>query len=304
MKNIKFKNTIINCPICEKNNFSFIGYNGGKYHPNKKGKESQIFKCIDCSLLLPNPLPLPQNIQEVYNNPNEYFSYHASKNWEKRSIEHHKTIKTLLKLNKKNISNYKLLEIGSGRGEFLNACKSFSNIDAIGIEVSEDFINFARKKNITIQKRELDDFIDKKEKFDFIVLIAVIEHLDNPDKYLNKIQKLLKKDGVIYIDCPQEPNIVTILYNFVMKIMGKKNCLNLQPTWEPFHIYGFNIPSLKKILAKNNLSIIKYRIWSPAKPNFKINYKNFVFYFMFYFINYIGNILKLSQNIFLYAKGK
>ena len=269
MKNIKFINHKISCPICEKNNYSFIGYNGGKYHPNNKGIESKIFKCKDCSLLFPNPLPLPENIQEIYNHPNEYFTFHASKNWDKRSIEHQTTIETMLKLNKSNLKNYKLLEIGSGRGEFLNACKNFSNIEATGIEVSDDFINFAKKKNINIQKKELDDFINKKEKFDLIVLIAVIEHLDNPDKYLSKIQKLLNKDGIVYIDCPQEPNIVTILYNFAMKIIGKKNCLNLQPTWEPFHIYGFNIPSLKKILKKNHLEIVQYRIWSSTKPNFK-----------------------------------
>ena len=62
--------------------------------------------------------------------------------------------------------------------------------------------------------------------------------------------------------------------------------------------------SIKKILDKNNLAIIKYKIWSPTKPNFKLSYKNFIFYIIMFSLNNLGNFLKLSQNMFIYAKNK
>ena len=85
-----------------KNNSIFIGYNGGNYHPNKKGLESKIYRCRECSLFYPNLLPIPENIQNIYKNPNEYFSFYASQNWEKRIKEHKKTLQKLFNIKKIN----------------------------------------------------------------------------------------------------------------------------------------------------------------------------------------------------------
>tara|TARA_X000000950_G_scaffold241694_1_gene295475 strand:+ start:558 stop:1481 length:924 start_codon:yes stop_codon:yes gene_type:complete len=303
MKKFVFKQ--INCPICNKNETDFLGHNGGKYHPNKKGIESKIFRCKKCSLIFANPQPLPINIQEIYVDADNYFSYNATEDWEKRRNEHKKTIKKLLSFTeKKNKIDkvYKLLEIGSGRGEFLKCCQGFSNIDATGIEVSDDFIKFAKNKNIRIEKKELDQFIDENTKFDIVIMIAVIEHLANPDEYIKNINKVLEEDGIIYIDCPQEPNIVTILYSLVMKILRKKQCLNLQPTWQPYHLFGFNRKSIKKILNKYDFKILNISIWSPPKPSFKVNKKNFLIYLTIFLINIFGNLISLSQNMFVYAR--
>ena len=61
----KFKFERINCPICLKNNSIFIGYNGGNYHPNKKGLEWWRFKGdLDEALESPDNVAckkIPQN---------------------------------------------------------------------------------------------------------------------------------------------------------------------------------------------------------------------------------------------------
>ena len=42
----------------------------------------------------------------------------------------------------------------------------------------------------------------KKEKFDVVFLIAVIEHMDRPDLVIKKLKRLLNKDGKFVITAP------------------------------------------------------------------------------------------------------
>src|SRR5699024_2474410 len=103
--------------------------------------------------------------------------------------------KIILKL-KKNTK--KLLDIGSGTGDFLNASKEYG-ISSTGTEPNEH----ARKLSITKGNKVVED-LDKLEgtNFDVITLWHVLEHVYQPSEYLEKINRLLNQDGLLLIAVP------------------------------------------------------------------------------------------------------
>ena len=76
-----------------------------------------------------------------------------------------------------------------------------------------------------------------------------------PTKFISEVSSLLKEGGVIFIDCPREPNLLTMIGNLANRIFGNEAVYNLQPTWEPYHVFGFNPKSLRILLEKNNIEI-------------------------------------------------
>ena len=56
---------------------------GGKFQREGLGEETKIVQCIDCSLIFPNPFPVPDSLESIYGDPDEYFS--GKEEWYARS---------------------------------------------------------------------------------------------------------------------------------------------------------------------------------------------------------------------------
>ena len=106
----------------------------------------------------------------------------------------------------KNFINFdsakNVLEIGCGTGGILSFFQSIK-CDVTGVDYENDHLEFARKKNI----KTFSDYKNIDKKFDIVILSHVLEHLVEPDEVLNNCKKLLKKNGLIYIEVPSIESI-------------------------------------------------------------------------------------------------
>jgi SAM-dependent methyltransferase len=107
----------------------------------------------------------------------------------------------------KEFSNINLLEVGSAEG---GAVKYFyeQGANCYGIEISKGRNDFA-KGYINIDKIKFtegdicdDVFVEKLPKMDLILIRDVIEHIPDKLKALQNLNKLLKKDGLIFLSFP------------------------------------------------------------------------------------------------------
>ena len=128
----------------------------------------------------------------------------------------------ILKFYKKNIKlkkRIKFLEIGSGHGLLSKYLVDNSpHNSGVICDISKQSLVLVKKilkskKNLNEIKFVNQDFfkLNRKSKFDFIIMGEVIEHVKNPKVFLKKANNLLKKNGQIFLstcaNCAQVDHI-------------------------------------------------------------------------------------------------
>lgn len=245
------------CPICEKTPDRFVGKRGGDSHREGLGVECRIWRCSSCSLVFPNPMPFPENgLGQHYDvDADDYFKAHDTENRLDGA-------KSLLATAEKILGHKgKLLDVGVGRGETLVAAKELG-WDAEGVEPSATFADYAEERTgLKIWREPIEDSSVADNEYDVIVLAAVLEHLYYPDEIVCRISRALKPGGILYLDVPNEAGLYFRVGNAYQKLRGRDWCVNLAPTFSPYHVFGFSSKALKKLLAKYGLSPVYWNVY-------------------------------------------
>jgi len=158
--------------------------------------------------------------------------------------------------NNEPLSGINILDIGCGGG-LLSEPMSRLGASVTGIDASEKNIQIAKlhsKKN----KLKINyicsspEKINVKKKFDVILNMEIIEHVEDVELFLKSSSNLLKKNGLMFI-----ATINKTLKSYIFAIVGAEYILRWLPIgtheWEKF----VKPEDLKKILYKNNLSLSK-----------------------------------------------
>jgi SAM-dependent methyltransferase len=235
------------CPVCGKCARRLIGIRGGKFHRYKLGIESPIYRCIGCGLLFPDPFPEPQDVQKMYADPDKYFQSHAS--FDKKSEQFRGIIRGIRA--RVGSDGFSILDVGSGRGELLEAANLEGVARAVGLELSESMIEFAGTRGLHVVGKTAEDYAQSApEPFDSVVLNAVVEHVDDPDSLIRSVVELVRPGGIIYIDIPNEPSLLSLLFRLRGWLTGSAAVMELAPTFPPYHVWGFNRRSMTALLNK------------------------------------------------------
>ncbi len=131
-----------------------------------------------------------------------------------------------------------LLDVGAGYGTFVEVALS-NGLNAIGIEPAKNLHVFARSKlGDKVQHTDLRNFIrTNRATYDFISLIHVIEHVKDPKSFLIAVLKLLKPNGVLYMETPNGSSH--------QAVVEKDNYTFLTP---PDHLNLFSQTSLQELI--------------------------------------------------------
>ena len=161
-----------------------------------------------------------------------------------------------LKNKSKPSSGIKILDIGCGGG-LLSEPMSRMGANVTGIDASDKNIKIAKlhsKKNkLKINYLCLSpEKLKIEKKFDVILNMEIVEHVEDIDFFLKSCSKLLKKNGLMFV-----ATINKTLKSYVFAIVGAEYVLRWLPIgtheWEKF----VKPEDLKKILMKYDLSLNK-----------------------------------------------
>ena len=162
------------------------------------------------------------------------------------------------------LKDIKILDIGCGGG-LLSEPLSRLGAKVTGIDASDRNIKIA-KMHLEKSKLDIDYYCsspDKfvaKEKFDVVLNMEIVEHVDNVDFFLFKSSELLKKNGLMFI-----ATLNKTLKSYVFAIIGAEYILKWLPIgthdWNKFLKPGDLINICKNnSLNLNNLIGVKFDI--------------------------------------------
>lgn len=233
------------CPVCLSTNFREVLQ--AKDHTVSK-KDFSISHCDNCSFRFTNPVPGQNDIGPYYQS-DEYISHSdTSKGIINKAyqIVRKRTLKQKRNIIKRFTGKPagSLLDIGAGTGAFLNTMKT-ANWQVKGIEPDET----ARSKAKEVWNIDLNpatDFYDLEEgKYDAITMWHVLEHVHELEAYLEKIFKLLKKNGKYIVAVPNYTSHDAAKYKEFWAAYDV-----------PRHLYHFSPDALQHLVERKGFKLV------------------------------------------------
>ena len=231
------------CPSCDSSNIkphiSCIDYTMSE-------EKFTIVSCETCDFKFTSPRPEDEKLGNYYKSDN-YISHTNNKIGIFNKLYHFArkiSINIKLRLIKGEASGKKILDIGSGTGEFLKASESLG-YNGIGIEPSKIARKKARKNyNLNISKdTSLNQF--ETSEFDVITMWHVLEHVTDLNNTIKGLHKIIKKDGKLIIGVPNHNS-------YDAKFYGK-----YWAAWDvPIHLWHFTKKSMEEIMKKHDFKLV------------------------------------------------
>lgn len=155
-------------------------------------------------------------------------------------------------------NSLKGLDVGCGEGNVTIPLASLG-YNMIGFDMSAENIEKANRKkgskdNPMFFVGDAENLgITEKENFDFVICSEVLEHLRNPEKVLNSINKILKINALLILTVPNGYGLYSLLYDhFRNKIVHPI----LPRIGKSGHIQSFTLYKVKKLVADAGFDLI------------------------------------------------
>ena len=155
--------------------------------------------------------------------------------------------------------HFRILDVGCGGGiasmPFARLGFNVTGIDA-GINNINVAMNYAKEHNINIRflNETAEEHLNQANKYDVILCLEMIEHVNNVELLINSLAKLLNKDGIIIIS-----TINRTLKAKFLAIGVAESILNILPK-NTHNFDKFVKPSeISNLFYKNNLTIKEIR---------------------------------------------
>lgn len=221
---------MINCPSCS----SILTSN------NTLTNGFLTYKCPNCyhEFFKPEGINDIHINSELYKNDPDYIGDLANSKDYKYLIQwnHIRAAKIL----KEKTQIRTLLDIGTFNGFFVKYMRN-KGYEAYGIDFNEDAIkngieNYRLNSKLSVN---VEDF--KIDEFDCVSAFEVIEHLEEPNGFLQDISKLLKRGGILILSCP-----------------NNKMLWRSPVEYPPHHLSRFSPDSLTKMVENHGFEVIQH----------------------------------------------
>jgi SAM-dependent methyltransferase len=152
-------------------------------------------------------------------------------------------------ISRNNLQNKKILEVGCGKGEYIDLLQKSGASQVVGLEFSENSITCAKNAGFIVQKGYLDASfkVPLQFQFDAFSIFSFLEHWPKPNEGLSILHLLLSEGASGLVEVP----------NFEL-ILSK----GLYSEFTTDHIFYFDKKSFTFLLEKNGFEVVSMEsIW-------------------------------------------
>lgn len=279
------------CPVCASDRFR-------PYETFGHRQQFTYVRCKDCGLVYSSPRPrYDQDFIDCCYADYEQFVENASEQ-DLRSIRtssltmFEREVEHLLKFDQQR-SN--LLDIGSAMGTFLLAAKPYYP-RLTGLDVSEKMAAFVRA-DIGVDVR-LEQFHEHQpdQPYSLIHMSHVIEHIPNPNQWLQHARRILSPEGILVVNVPNKLGYSNVLKHVLWKLKLKKHLAKMwqDPARTPDHLYEPTLGSFLRLFEQNGFRILDKYTYSRRDPVSNASFRSRLLYRRLKLGSNLGFILRAT----------
>ena len=169
-----------------------------------------------------------------------------------------KRILKYLKEQKKGI----FLDVGCSSGELMYFVKKIG-FDVKGVELNPRTANIAKANGLDVEIKMVENANYQENYFDYVHMGDLIEHVADPRKLVDEVQRILKPGGQLIILTPNMECFWSRSTRALWRLFG----IPWGVVTPPHHLYQFGAENLKRLLNENGYQFRK--AWYTKTPSLK-----------------------------------
>lgn len=243
-----------NCEICKSKNKKYL-YTKNFYGAEiSLSSEYNVVKCNDCGFIFADNIMDQKKYDKYYAELSKYEFRDNDGYPSTEFVSHAKNVISFVSPYLKN-KEINILDIGCSTGALLSEFKKRGYNNLYGVDPSPFCVEQVKKHfNIKADSRTISSMEVYEKKYDLIILSAVCEHLIDLYYSIEKIIKMLKDNGLIFIDVPN-------LSLFDKYIFVPFQQFNIE------HINFFSLRSLMNLMNNFNFSLIEQKVHNVKRTS-------------------------------------
>ena len=282
------------CTIC-RSDFSKVLYITPKF---------DVIRCRKCGLVYVNNSLTYDEMEDIYEHYSSVFMHEIYLKTQNAQIsDFTQKVESIEKFAPRK---GKLLDIGCGYGFFLEAARR-GNWEVYGIDISKHAADYAQNKfSLNVSHGTIEDARFPECFFDVITMWDLIEHLNDPRDFIQKVRQYVKQNGLIVIKTPNQDSLYTHLGDLIYKISAAKILFPILSQYGYSHLYRFSPMTIKSLLEQEGFRVFKtikensnLKILTQQHKNYaeKLHMKT-----LLYLISFFAEVLQMQNQIIVYAK--
>lgn len=97
----------------------------------------------------------------------------------------------------------KILDVGTSTGTNIRMLEDLKFDDVVGLDLSESAIEYCASKGFNnVQQGDVLDIPFEDESFDLVLATDIIEHVDDDEKAMSELKRILRPGGILLITVP------------------------------------------------------------------------------------------------------
>jgi 2-polyprenyl-3-methyl-5-hydroxy-6-metoxy-1,4-benzoquinol methylase len=173
-----------------------------------------LVQCQDCSFIYADTKVSQVELDDYYSNLSKYESKEISTGGGYNDYDRNRLIDTAKYIASKfDDKTLAIADVGCAIGGLLEQLKNEGFKNITGIDPSISCVNITKnEKGINCLHASLFELDDTFGKYDLVILSHVWEHILDLDAALKSIEKILKPNGCIYVECPNAMNYKNVIH--------------------------------------------------------------------------------------------
>jgi 2-polyprenyl-3-methyl-5-hydroxy-6-metoxy-1,4-benzoquinol methylase len=245
------------CGVC--NSETYAPFASGKdYEYNTTADVFHMVRCLSCGNVYLNPRPVAEELGTIY--PDNYYSYNYDKAINPIALKAKKSLDQIKARGwLKSVKQPKpvVLDVGCGNGHILELLQSIGipKTNLFGVEMNEAQMKRLRDDGYQAFNGRIEDVAPllSDTKFDLILLLQVLEHVEHPATMIDTLSKMLAPGGVLILETPNSQSLDVDLFS--------------KSYWGGYHFpRHFNIfdkNTLHRLVKQNGLDVLSTK-YLPA----------------------------------------